>query len=132
MNKIITNISNNADLLTICKKQVMEKYANHKHIEYKGFNNTVFTDLLATINNVNISGLKTIIFIDIDSTCDINTGVLIVLKRLLSENLGIVFLLHTNVSEFEVNYFPLHLNGLFKQSTNVFSIDINGKYKRLR
>lgn len=132
MNSIITNISNNIDLLAICKKQVIEKYVNHKHIEYKGFDNAVFTDLLATINNANISGLKTIIFINIDNTCDVNTGVLMVLKRLLHENVGIVFLLHTNVSEFEVNYFSLHLNGLFKQSTNVFSIDINGKYKRLR
>lgn len=132
MNSIITNISNSIDLLTMCKKQVMEKYADYKHIEYKGFDNAVFTDLLATINNANISGLKTIIFININNTCEINTGVLVILKRLLCENIGIIFLLHTNVSEFETNYFPLHLNSVFKQSEKVFSIDINGKYKRLR
>ena len=132
MNSIITNISNSIDLLTMCKKQVMEKYADYKHIEYKGFDNAVFTDLLATINNANISGLKTIIFININKTCEINTGVLVILKRLLCENIGIIFLLHTNVSEFETNYFPLHLNSVFKQSEKVFSIDINGKYKRLR
>jgi hypothetical protein len=132
MNSLITNISNNIDLLTMCKKQVMGKYANHKHMEYKGFDNAVFTDLLATINNANISGLKTIIFINIDNKCEINTGVLVVLKRLLCENVGIIFLLHSDVSELETNYFPLHLNSLFKQSENVFSIDINGKYKRLR
>ena len=132
MNSIITNISNSIDLLTMCKKQVMEKYADYKHIEYKGFDNAVFTDLLATINNANISGLKTIIFININNTCEINTGVLVILKMLLCENIGIIFLLHTNVSEFETNYFPLHLNSVFKQSEKVFSIDINGKYKRLR
>ena len=136
MNGIVTNISNSEKTLKNLIAGAKIKYCDHKHLYANTKEGLVETiPIIAMITEIKEKSptAETIIFVELTYSCKMEIGLMLVLKRAIEKtNIGIVFLLHSDKNELELNYFPLQLKQLFMFSDKVFSFDANMKYKVYR